>query len=233
MTAVSHYTPMPFAGGVLGDFRHVCGFFSSEDDEYRTMLPFMRDGLAEGQRLVNFMPEDRFDHEDRLRAGGIDVDEAQRTHQLDVIKSEDAYLFRNGHFDGDAMLQHVPLLLERGHDFGFSITRLIAHAEHVMKDSDDAESFIQYEARLNYLLPKYPDVVVCTYDLGRVGAGVVMDALRTHPMVVIGGLLHENPFFMPPAEFLRELGERREQRTDSRGKSPGKSRSGNGRGRRH
>jgi hypothetical protein len=233
MTAVSHYSPMYFAGSQLGEFRHVCAFFSSDDDEYRTMLPFMRDGLALGQRVVSFMPQDRIDHEDRLRAGGIDVDEAERTHQLDVIKSEDAYLVKNGHFDGDAMLQHVPLLLESGHDFGFAITRLIAHAEHMTKDSDDAESFMQYESRLNYLLPKYPDVVVCTYDLNRVGAGVVMDALRTHPMVVIGGVLHQNPFFMPPAEFLREVDGRRAQRDDSRDKPSRKPRSGNGKARRH
>ena len=35
-----------------------------------------------------------------------------------------------------------------------------------------------------------------------------MDILRTHPMVIIGGVLHENPFFVPPAEFLREIRER-------------------------
>jgi hypothetical protein len=32
-----------------------------------------------------------------------------------------------------------------------------------------------------------------------------MDIMRTHPMVVIGGLLQENPFFVPPGEFLEEL----------------------------
>jgi hypothetical protein len=37
----------------------------------------------------------------------------------------------------------------------------------------------------------------------------VVDIMRTHPMVIIGGLLHENPFFVPPDEFLRELRERR------------------------
>ena len=232
MTAVSHYPPMYLAGSLLGDFRHVCAFFSSDDDEYRTMLPFMRDGLATGQRVVNFMPEDRTDHEDRLRAGGIDVEDAREKHQLDVIKSEDAYLVKHGHFDGDGMLQRVPLMLESGHDFGFSITRLVAHAEHMMNDPEDADAFIEYEARLNHVLPKYPDVVVCTYDLNRMGAGVVMDVLRTHPMVIIGGLLHENPFFIPPAEFLREVSERRRQQKDSR-KTSRKSRRGNGRGKRH
>jgi len=28
-------------------------------------------------------------------------------------------------------------------------------------------------------------------------------------MIIIGGILQENPFFVPPDEFLRELRERR------------------------
>jgi hypothetical protein len=35
-----------------------------------------------------------------------------------------------------------------------------------------------------------------------------MDILRTHPMVIIGGLLQKNPFFVSPDVFLLELRER-------------------------
>ena len=35
-----------------------------------------------------------------------------------------------------------------------------------------------------------------------------MDIMRTHPMVIVGGILQENPFFVPPDEMLRELRER-------------------------
>jgi hypothetical protein len=41
--------------------------------------------------------------------------------------------------------------------------------------------------------------------------------LRTHPMVVIGGILHKNAFFVPPDEFLREFRERRSRRSGSPG----------------
>ncbi|HUL13036.1 MAG TPA: MEDS domain-containing protein [Methylococcaceae bacterium] len=34
---------------------------------------------------------------------------------------------------------------------------------------------------------------------------VVVDVMRTHPLVIIGGIIQENPFFVPPDEFLREL----------------------------
>jgi hypothetical protein len=39
-----------------------------------------------------------------------------------------------------------------------------------------------------------------------------MDIMRTHPLVIIGGLLRENPFFVPPEQFLDELRERQSDR---------------------
>ena len=40
----------------------------------------------------------------------------------------------------------------------------------------------------------------------------MMDALRTHPVVIIGGLVQQNPFFVSPDELLLEIQERRERR---------------------
>ena len=71
------------------------------------------------------------------------------------------------------------------------------------------EDIVEYESRLNYTLPNYSDPVICTYDLSRFSAGVAMDILRTHPMVILGGVLQENPLYVPPDEFLEELKERR------------------------
>jgi len=41
-----------------------------------------------------------------------------------------------------------------------------------------------------------------------------MDIMRTHPMVIIGGVLQANPFWVPPDEFLRELNARRARLED-------------------
>jgi hypothetical protein len=40
----------------------------------------------------------------------------------------------------------------------------------------------------------------------------VIDIMRTHPMVIIGGMLQRNPFFLPSEQLLPELRERRETR---------------------
>jgi hypothetical protein len=42
------------------------------------------------------------------------------------------------------------------------------------------------------------DPIICVYNLAKFGGAVVMDVLRTHPIVIIGGIAQENPFFVPP-----------------------------------
>jgi hypothetical protein len=71
---------------------------------------------------------------------------------------------------------------------------------------------LEYETRVNYMVPKYDDPVICTYDLSKFSASLIMDMMRTHPVVVLGGLLQENPFFVPPDQLLLELQQRRSAR---------------------
>jgi hypothetical protein len=55
-------------------------------------------------------------------------------------------------------------------------------------DKPGVDDLVEYETRLNYVLPKYDDPVICTYDLSKFSASVVMDIMRTHPVVIIGGV---------------------------------------------
>jgi hypothetical protein len=77
------------------------------------------------------------------------------------------------------------------------------------------KNLVEYEARLNGLLSKYDDPVVCNYDLSKFGASVALDIMRTHPLVIIGGILRENPFFVPPEQYLDEMRARQPARTST------------------
>src|SRR5258708_13585101 len=55
--------PIRFAGSVLGTHRHVCAFFNSADEEYRVMLPFIKDGFERGERAFHIVdPALRAEH---------------------------------------------------------------------------------------------------------------------------------------------------------------------------
>ena len=57
--------------------------------------------------------------------------------------------------------------------------------------------------------------MICTYHLSQFGGDTVIDIMRTHPFVIVGGVLQQNPFFVPAPEFLREFRQRRASRAAS------------------
>src|SRR6266478_3091255 len=198
MTATA--APIPFAGSMLGDYRHVCAFFSSREEEYDTLLPFVRDGLERGERAYHVLPSQyREEHLEQLRSAGIDVTAALGRRQLEVATPQETYL-RGGRFNKDAMLAFTQEVLKSGATLGFPLTRLIAHAERVLEDWSSINEWIEYETRLNDVLPRYDDPVICTYDANLLNGAIAVDILRTHPVAIVGGLLWENPFFVPPQE---------------------------------
>src|SRR5437764_5342819 len=200
--------PIPFAGSMLGDYRHVCAFFQSPQEEYATLLPFVRDGLERGERAYHILPsQQRAEYLDQLRSAGIDVATAQQRGQLNVVTSEETYL-RGGHFSMDGMLAQIQEALETGAMLGFPLTRLLGHPELVLEELSGVNEFIEYEMRLNDVLPSYDDPVICLYDTNLLNGTLAVDILRTHPVAIIGGLLYENPFFVPPQEFLSQVLER-------------------------
>src|SRR5438132_6001758 len=199
---------IPFAGSLLDERRHVCAFFHSPDEEYRVLLPFIKDGFARGEKAFHIVdPKLREAHRRRLESADIDVAAAETNGQFELCNWADAYL-RDGHFDQNRMLALIQEVLEGGRQQGFPLTRLVAHMEWALEDRPGVDDLVEYETRLNYLLPRYPDPVICVYDLAKFGGNIVVDIMRTHPMIIIGGILQENPFFVPPDEYLRQLRER-------------------------
>jgi hypothetical protein len=202
-----------FAGSELGAQRHICAFFHSADEEYRVVLPFIKDGFECHHKAFHVVDPKLLDkHRERLASAGIDVPAAEGSGQFDLRNWGDVYL-RDGRFDKDRMLALLREVLEAGREQGFALTRMVAHVEWALEKQPGVDDLVEYETRVNYIWPQYKDAVICVYDLAKFGGHIVMDILRTHPMVLIGGIIQENPFFVPPDEFLRELRERRASRT--------------------
>src|SRR5579875_1992911 len=99
--------PVHFPDNALGDECHVCAFFNSAEEEYRFLLPLIREGIERGEKAFHIIdPRTIEKHRSRLREAGIDVDAAESRGQLLVKRWQDAYL-RDGHFDQDGMVALV------------------------------------------------------------------------------------------------------------------------------
>ena len=147
------------AGAVLERSRHVCAFFHSKDEEYQTLLPFVVEGFQQGDRAFHIVdPLHREEHRERLASAGVPVEAAEQRGQLEVRRWEDAYL-QDGHFDQQRMLRLIEEVLQAGKREGFPLTRLVANMEWALEDRPGVDDIVEYETRLNYILPKYDDAV--------------------------------------------------------------------------
>jgi hypothetical protein len=196
--------PICLAGSQLSAVRHVCAFFSNEDEEYRVLLPFIKEGLECGDKAVHVVnSHQREEHLHRLASAGIDSAVAQRAGQLEIKINTEAYL-RDGNFDQDRMLKTFEQLASGNAPGRFPLSRIICRMDWVVGDRSRLENVIEFESRVNDVWSRHDDTVICTYHLSQFRGDAVIDILRTHPLVIIGGILQQNPFFIPPEEFLRE-----------------------------
>jgi len=206
----SNPAPIRLAGSQFGNERHVCAFFRSAEEEYRTLLPFIKEGFVCGDRAFHVVdPDRREDHLQRLQSTGIDTAEAESSGQLNVRGWNNAHIDPNGRFDQYRMIALIEEELKLGATRGSGVSRAVGHMGWALDSPPGIDDLVEYEARLNYILPHYNDPVICVYDLAKFSGAIIVDVLRTHPMVIIGGTLQKNPFFVPPDEFLRELREKR------------------------
>lgn len=206
---MKHITPpMSLAGSQLVETRHVCAFFANEEEEYRVLLPFIREGFVSGDKAVHVVNSDqRQDHLQRLAAAGIDTKVAQQDGQLEVQINTDAYL-RDGKFDQDRMLDAFEKIAS-GSSARFPLSRIVCRMDWVVGNQSRLENVIEFESRVNDVWCRHDDAVICTYHLSQFSGDAIIDIMRTHPMVIIGGTLQQNPFFTPPDQFLREFRGRR------------------------
>ena len=195
-------------GEHLDEGMHICTFFRTSAERYRVLMPFILEGMEQGDRAFHIVnPSLRSEHAQRIAEAGIDTARAEVEGQLEIIGWDEAYL-RGGSFNHNAMLSLLPVLLNDGRIRGFPLTRFIADMAWVLNDPGALERLLEYECRVNLALPKAGDIVICSYDLDTVDAAMVVAAMRTHPIVLIGGIVQRNPFFVPPEGLLKELNAR-------------------------
>ena len=198
---------------------HICAFFNHPDEEYRTLLPFIKEGLESGEKAFHTVdPRRQKKHIQRLAAAGIDLDAKRRSGQFELHPWTEIHL-RDGRFDPLKTLARFTKIVKSARRQGFPRIRFVTQMEWALEKRPGVDQLLEYEAKANQSwlgTKRTVRPIVCTYDLTKFGVETVVGVLRTHPAIIIGGILQENPFFVPPEEFLKELREKRSGQASTR-----------------
>jgi MEDS: MEthanogen/methylotroph, DcmR Sensory domain len=183
----------------VGD--HICGLYSGQRQRDQVVIPFLEAGLTAGDKCICVV--DETDPAKIFKKLGRDgaTSASAPAKQLDVIRAADLYL-RSGRFSADEIIgAWKAAVADAMYDGRFDLVRAVEtwSRRDVVPDTQE---LLLLESEMNRYLPLYPQVVVCLYDVERFGAGIIVDLLKTHPRMLIGEMLIENPYCLTPDELL-------------------------------
>lgn len=207
------YSKLPELIGDLKPHDHLCLIYESREEWLETVVPFILSGLERGLKCI-YVVDTNTAQEIKaiLKEAGLAVDEAEAKGQLSVIHERDAYT-REGFFDPDLMVALLISETEKALGEGYPALRVTGEMSWALRGYSGAERVLEYEAKLNKdLFPTYPCVALCQYDRWKFDPETIKGVVLTHPLLIRGGQIYRNFYYIEPAEYLNhKKGEREVQ----------------------
>jgi signal transduction histidine kinase len=190
---------------------HACLLYDSGSpaDDWATIVPYFKEGLARGERchLVIREPDEPQRLMQLLSDAGLDVDRCVERRAL-LFDTDDRFGFVHGRFEAQAELEAVESVVQKSLADGFSGLRCCGQIPHARDGRIvDERAWIEFEARLNEVMPSKRLVTVCRYDVRRCAPSFIRELLRIHPRAVLGPLVCPCTYYEPPRMALGECTE--------------------------
>lgn len=159
-------------------------FLYTDASSYRTgLLDFVRGGLAGDEPVLVAVPQPGLG---QLRSA-LDHDELARVRTMDM-----AVAGRNpGRIIGSVLTAFI-------HEHVGRSVRIVGEPIWAGRSAEEYPACAEHEALINVALPNAPAYVLCPYDVSRLSRSVLVDATRTHPVMVAGQDRWSSPGYTDP-----------------------------------
>ena len=197
---------------------HICGIYAGERQRDEIVLPFLETGLRAGDKCICIV--DSIEPAQILAKLDPDLDARQRADldQLVVMRSSHVFC-RSGRFSANETIGFWKVALsEAMYDSRFEMVRAVdTWSQHDVVV--EPEEHLLLESEMNRVLPLYPQVALCLYDLEQFGGTLIFDLLRTHSMLLSGGFSSKTPTTRRPTKSWRRPPRHSEHRCPAGGGS--------------
>ena len=173
-----------------GAFKHAACVYTDDSQFLDTAQPFLTEGLALGEPVLAVTSPAN------LELLGAALGE----HSGEVDYAESAFFGRRPPRRAAAFYRYW-----KGGDGRPRSGRVRILAEPVWagRSAREIAAWTRMEAALNVTLAAAGISMICPYDARTTDAGIIADALRTHPVQVTGSTRNPSPQYADPAAFAR------------------------------
>ncbi len=191
--------PLGIAVGEVELGSHLIHFWET-DEEFARGVRFLQPGLMGDDHCVVFGHDEAISNVFRqLDALGFDATSLLNSRRITVLRREAPASTTLSDIEDvfrAAVRAGAPAIRYLG-NLGFGKAPL---------PGSGIDDVLELEARVTSLARNFPAVVVCMYDVNTLpGRLILKGGFQTHPWAVCGEHLQPNPYYVPEAEFLRQL----------------------------
>jgi hypothetical protein len=180
---------------------HACALYFGEIERDAILAPFLRAGLDAGEKCLCLVDGMRPDEVIETVGDGLDADGGVSSGQMEIATSMATYAPESV-FDKERTIALLSQSLAGATGpGGYHRVRAVAEMSWVLRQPAGADQLMDYESEVNRFAPGSPAVLLCLYDVAQFGGGIILDLLRTHPKVLLGATLIDNPYFLTPDEY--------------------------------
>ncbi len=183
---------------------HLCLIYENQKEQFDAVIPFIKIGLGRGEKCI-YIADDNTAGQvlNAMRADGIDVESALNKGALVIATKKETYL-KQGYFDPDEMIRFLKVATDSAKKDGFPALRVTGEMTWVLGKDPGSMRLMEYESKLNLFFPVNDCLAICQYNKNRFDPDIIKRVINTHPLIIAGGFVCRNFYYIPPEEFLNK-----------------------------
>lgn len=172
---------------------HLCCFYDTEGAYRASVMPFLRQGFERGEKVFYIVDTHTPQTVKRyLEAEGVDVEPCAARGQCEIVSVYDTYL-RSGVFTPEETIALWREEVARTRREGYHTLRAVGEMSWTLRGLPGAEQFLEYEEQVTLLLPESRCLALCLYDRRRFNPITLLEVRSTHPALLIGTAIYDQP----------------------------------------
>ncbi|MBM2832962.1 MAG: hypothetical protein HW406_123 [Candidatus Brocadiaceae bacterium] len=192
-------TDLTKAIGRLRSHDHLCMIYETRQEQFAAVLPFIKFGLERGEKCIYIADDNTVEVViDGLMAEGIDVQAEILSGKLTIASKQTVFLTQKS-LTSDRMIDFLKHTMLEAKVAGFTSLRVTCEMTWMPGDSPGTERLVEYDEQ-NYLLLKSNAITLCQYNRNRFLPEVIKKVISTHPLIIYGGFVCRNFYYVPPEE---------------------------------
>ncbi|MBZ6496948.1 MEDS domain-containing protein [Natrinema longum] len=181
--------------------RHLALFYESTSTQFDAAAASLKYAFSTNHKCLYLLDTNYLRQvKAALRAASIDVERRIDAGDLTIRDASSVYL--DSGFDPERMIQTLEDACNNSLVAGYDGLCVVGENSWCFHTEMEFDHILDFEAEFDMKCPDLPVIALCQYDLTRFSGESAAKALWTHENIIYRGTVCENPFYIPPDEYM-------------------------------